>query len=432
MAKRPIFSSRLATLLTMIGVAVGLGNVWRFPYMMGKYGGSAFLFIYLLFSVLFAVPALMAEMSLGRYTRKGPLGAFREAFGSTVGTIVGWMLLITITVSASYYVVIIANVVFAAWFSARYGFTTDNFSIYEAQLNNGSLQYSIVLVLIIGSLFAVYRGLNKGIEWVSQIFVPFFLLVILYLIASAFSLEGAGPQFLNFLQPDFAALEAPHIFAALGQAVYSLSLGGTFMLMYGSYLSDQAKIPQLALLTGMGDVSAALLTSLFIIPTILVFGLDMTAGPKLIFSTMPRLFAVLPGGSFIGTLFLVVLAMVAILSLIGAYEVIIGSVPDFTNSNWSRSKIIIGFGVLQTALSFPSTFDANLIGTLDLIFGSGMQLLGCTMAVLALTWGLGKTKTLTAIFDSSNNQWQLFFYYWLRWVIPGILLLVLIGYIYNL
>lgn len=431
MAKRPIFSSRLATLLTMIGVAVGLGNVWRFPYMMGKYGGSAFLFIYLLFTVLFSVPALMAEMSLGRLTRKGPLGAFREAFGTTIGTIIGWMLLITITIAASYYVIIIANVIYAAWFSAVHGFTTDNLSIYETQLNNGRLQYSISLALILGSLFAVYRGLNKGIEWVSQIFVPFFLMVILYLIANAFSLEGAGPQFLKFLQPDFAALEATHIFAALGQAVYSLSLGGTFMLMYGSYLSNQAKIPQLALLTSIGDVGAALLTSLFIIPTILVFGLDMTAGPKLIFSTMPRLFVELPGGPFIGTLFLVVLAMVAILSLIASYEVIVGSVPDFTNSNWSRNKIIIGIGLLQAVLAFPSAFDANLIGTLDLIFGSGMQLLGCTMAVVALTWGLGKTKTLDSIFGSSSSRLQLFFYYWLRWVIPSILLLVLFGYIYH-
>lgn len=416
----------------MIGVAVGLGNVWRFPYMMGKYGGSAFLIIYLLFTLLFSIPALMAEMGLGKLTRKGPLGAFRAAFGKHAGTAIGWMLLITITVAASYYVIVIANVVYAAWFSGRYGFDEGSIPLYEQQLSNGQLQYGISLLLIVGSLFAVYRGLRKGIEWVSQLFIPFFLVILLYLIASAFNLEGAGEKFLAFLQPDFQAMEATHIFAALGQAVYSLSLGGTFMLMYGSYLSEDAQLPQLSILTGLGDVGAALLTSLFIVPTILVFNLDMTAGPTLIFSTMPRLFAQLTGGQLIGTLFLVALAMVAILSLIASYEVIVGSLPDFSNNKWSRLQIILGMGILQMILAFPSAFDPNLIGILDMIFGSGMQLLGCALSVIALTWGLGKVKTFEALFGTASNSYPAWFYHWLRWVIPSILILVLLGYIYNL
>ena len=158
----------------------------------------------------------------------------------------------------------------------------------------------------------------------------------------------------------------------------------------------------------------------------------MTAGPTLIFSTMPRLFSELVGGRILGSLFLIALAMVAILSLIASYEVIIGSLPDFSNYKWSRTQTLLGLGILQAALAFPSAFDANLIGTLDLIFGSGMQLLGCTFAVIALTWGLGKKKTFEALFGTTNNTWQNWFFYWLRWVIPSILFLVLLGYIYNL
>ena len=123
MSVKKQFSTQLATVLTMVGVAVGLGNVWRFPYMMGKYGGSAFLLFYLLFTLLFALPALTAELSLGRETQNGPYGAFRQAVGDKIGKPIGYLLLITILIASSYYVVVIANVAYAALFSISTGFS---------------------------------------------------------------------------------------------------------------------------------------------------------------------------------------------------------------------------------------------------------------------------------------------------------------------
>lgn len=432
MVKRPIFSSQIATILTLIGVAVGLGNVWRFPYMMGKYGGSAFLIIYLFFTLLFALPALMAEIGLGRAIRQGPIGTFKTAFGKKLGTVIGYLLLTTIGIAASYYVIVIANVLFSAGFSAIYGFEgTENITTYNNYLSNGWLQYLIALVLILGSLGIIHRGLKKGIESISQLFVPFFLISIVYLIIHAFSLEGAMAKVKTFLQPDFNALEAKHIFAALGQAFYSLSLGGTFMLIYGSYLSKDENIPTIALFTSIGDVGAALLASLFIVPTVLVFGLDMTAGPALIFSTMPHLFGQLVGGQLIGTLFLVALGMVALLSLIASYEVLSSGLEDITQLNWSKKQKIVAIGILQAILAFPSAFDNNLIGMLDLIFGSGMQLLGSGLAACGLAWGLGKMATTKQIFRQSSSRISDIYHFWISWVIPILLLIVLIGYIYN-
>lgn len=433
MAKRPIFSSQIATVLTLIGVAVGLGNVWRFPYMMGKYGGSAFLIIYLLFTLLFALPALMAEIGLGRAIRQGPIGAFKAAFGNRVGAIIGYLLMTTICIAASYYVIVIANVLFSAGFSAIYGFEeTATRTAYNKHLSNGWLQYAIALLIIVGSLGIIQRGLKKGIESISKIFVPFFLIAIIYLIFNAFSLEGATEKVQLFLQPDFDALEAQHIFAALGQAFYSLSLGGTFMLIYGSYLPKEATIPRIALFTSIGDVGAALLASLFIVPTVLVFGLDMTAGPTLIFSTMPHLFGQMAGGQLIGTLFLLALGMVALLSLIASYEVLASGLADIVQLNWSKKQKIITIGILQAILAFPSAFDNNLIGLLDLIFGSGMQLLGSGLAACGLAWGLGKTVTIQQIFGKQSSRFKTFYHFWISWVIPILLLVVLIGYIYNL
>ena len=432
MANRPIFSSQITTILTLIGVAVGLGNVWRFPYMMGKYGGSAFLIIYLIFTLLFALPALMAEIGFGRESRKGPIGAFKAAFGSTIGNIIGYMLMLTICIAGSYYVIVIANVLFAAAFSGVHSFEGEqNMAIYSEYLGNGWLQYFIALVIIVISLVIIQRGLKKGIESVSQIFVPFFLLSILYLIYNAFSLEGATEKVQAFLQPDFRALEVQHIFAALGQAFYSLSLGGTFMLIYGSYLPKEENIAKVSFFTSVGDVGAALLASLFIVPTVLVFGLDMTAGPTLIFSTLPHLFAQMAGGQLIGTIFLLALGMVALLSLIASYEVLTSGMEDIPQLNWSRNQKIMAIGIVQAVFAFPSAFDSNLIGTLDLIFGSGMQVLGSGLAACGLAWGLGKMTTNQQVFNGNIGGLKSIFHFWISWVIPILLLVVLIGYIYN-
>lgn len=431
MSQRNLFSSRVATVLTMIGVAVGLGNVWRFPYMMGKYGGSAFLFIYLLFTVLFALPALVGEVGLGRVTRKGILGAFQEALGPNFGKAVGFLLLFTVTIASSYYVVVIANVIFTAGFSAVEGFTAESMPVFEGQLSNGYLQYGIVLGTLLISLLVLGRGLKKGIEWVSKLFVPFFLLIILYLIVNAFSLEGAKAQFLAFLQPDFGALSAKDVFAALGQAFYSLSLGGTFMVMYGSYIKSEESLPKLAFWTGVGDVGAALLAGLFIVPTVLVFGLDMTAGPQLIFVTLPRLFMEMPGGAWIGFLFMTVLAMVAILSLIGALEAAIGTIVEIPWISWNRKQVLIGMGLLQALLAFPSAMQPNLIGWLDLIFGSGMQVLGSALALIALSWGIGRLRASKELSSATSFTQGIFFFQWIKWVVPLVLFIVLIGYIYS-
>lgn len=414
----------------MIGVAVGLGNVWRFPYMMGKYGGSAFLFIYLLFTLFFAIPAMMAEWGLGRETRKGTIGAFSDALGPTAGKMIGYLLFITVLIANSYYVVVIANAVFSAYFSAVYGFQESNLDTFQSMLGSGGLQYVIAVCTLSFSLYVIYRGLNRGIELVSRIFVPFFLVVMIYLVFNAFALEGAGTHFANFLKPDFAALEAQHIFAALGQTFFSIGLGGTFLVIYGSYLQESEWLPKSAFFVAAGDVGAAVLASLFIVPSVLVFGLDMASGPGLIFSTLPRLFMVMPLGRVLGTLFLVALVMVALLSNIAALEVLVGSMKDRQSRKWSRNKILILIGVLEFALILPSALHPPLIGILDLIFGSGMQVLGSALALIALTSGLGKTKTLVQIFGNTETG-QTVFFFWLRWIIPAVLFSILAAYIYN-
>jgi NSS family neurotransmitter:Na+ symporter len=424
--RRELFSSRFATILTMVGVAVGLGNVWRFPYMMGQYGGSAFLFVYLLFVLIFAIPAVTAEWSLGRYTRHGPLGAMERAFGP-FGRWIGCLLVITVLIANSYYVVIVGNVAFSAAFAIFTGFTPRTIPIYSASLGNGALQAIVALLVIVAAIWVIHRGISKGIERVSKLFVPLFGIMIVTLIIMALNLPGAVAHLKAFLAPDFSRLTPTSLFAALGQAFFSLSLGGTFYLIYGSYLRDDENIPKTAIATGAGDAGAALLASLFIVPTVLALGLNMQAGPLLIFETLPRMFSEIPAGRFIGVAFLIGLWMMAFLSTIAAFQVIVAALTDSFKFSLTKAAIIVG--CVEAVLMLPSALDPGIIGTLDLIFGSGMQMLGSALAIIALFWGCDKAVATTQIFGDKTNGCRRIYLTWLKWAVPGTLAVMLVLYV---
>ena len=412
----------------MVGVAVGLGNVWRFPYMMGQYGGSAFLFVYLFFVLIFAIPAITAEWSLGRHTRHGPLGAMEKAFGP-YGRWIGYVLVTTVLIANSYYVVVVGNVAFSAGFALFWGFSEKTIPLYESSLGNGFLQAAIAFLVLVVALWVIHRGIARGIEQVSKIFVPLFGIMIITLIVMALNLPGAVTHLRAFLEPDFSLLTPTSLFAALGQAFFSLSLGGTFYLIYGSYLRDDENIPRTAVATGIGDAGAALLASLFIVPTVLALGLNMQAGPLLIFETLPRMFAEIPAGRFIGIAFLVGLWMMAFLSTIAAFQVIVAALTD--SFNFSITKAVIIVGAIDALLMLPSALHPEIIGTLDLIFGSGMQMLGSGLAIIALFWGCDKAVATTQIFGGKTDGYRRVYLTWLKWAVPGTLAVLLVLYIGN-
>ena len=431
MAARQTFSSKFTTILTMIGVAVGLGNVWRFPYMMGEYGGSAFLIVYLVFTLLLAIPAMTAEWTLGRETGKGPIGALSAVWGEAWGRRIGGLLVFTMIVSTSYYLVVIGNIAFTASFSVLTGFDDASMVQFSSQFDNGWLQYGFGLAVLGGAMLVLHRGLNKGIEMVSRLFVPFFTLVIVYLVANALFLPGAPEKFAAFLRPDFSVLEAEHIFAALGQAFFSLGLAGTIMVIYGSYMQKGENMPRAAGFTALGDVGAAFMASCFIVPTILAFDMDLSQGPTLVFSTLPKLFSVMPGGRILGSGFLLALTLIAFLSAVGALEAIVGSISEELSAGAARGRVILIILLVEAAIMLPSSLDPDIVGTLDLIFGSGMQMLGSAIAVIAVAWGIGRARAKLQIFGSSEAGWQDAYFQWIKWVLPGVMSIVLGGYVIS-
>jgi NSS family neurotransmitter:Na+ symporter len=425
------FAGRLATSLTLIGVAIGLGNVWRFPYMMGRYGGSAFLLIYVLVVFAFAIPMLTAEFALGRATRKGQIEAYRSALGRRTGAVLGSILALSILIMNAYYMVVIGNVAYTAWFDAASGFGAEQLPRFEAGLGAGGLQFAWALAVLALAAWVLILGVNKGIEAASRWCVPLFGLLVLYLIGYVFTLDGIGARIVQFLQPDFSLIGAREVFAAVGQAFFSTSVGGTFMVVYGNYFGDDVRLPAAATHTAVSDTAASLMAALFIVPTILYFGLDMAQGPSLIFATFPKLFALMPGGRAVGALFLFAFDLMAFLSAVAALEVCTSALRDLSGDRIGRTGATLIVAAAEVLLMWPCAHSTALIGLLDLWVGSGMQIFGAIVAAVALTFGLGRSVAIGQIFGGRTTRWTAAYFLWLRWIVPGVLLVILALYVID-
>lgn len=423
MTSRASFSSQIATVATMIGVAVGLGNVWRFPYMVGRYGGAAFVLFYVGVVLLIGVPALIAEWSLGRSTRRGPVGAFARA-GMPGGTVIGWLFFVVVVAAAGYYTNAIGWVLYYAvgelvrpmissWpqdaiLPPAEGFDPRSFG----------LQLVATTAVILTAMAIVRRGLRRGIERASKILMPVLLISLLIMIARGLTLPGAAEGVAWYIwKVDPTALTPQVMLAALGQACFTLSLGGTFMVVYGSYLGENERLGRAALLTASGDLGAGLLAGLAILPPVIALGLSPNSGPGLLFQTLPQVFAAMPAGWLFGVLFYLGLLGAAFLSDVAAFEVLTAGLTDNTTLDRRRASWLLAGIVFLFAL--PPMINMRIFVPWDLTFGSGMQTLGALAAVVAVGWRLERAKALHELQTALPGRGGRLLYAWLRWVVPA-------------
>lgn len=422
-APRETFASRLGTLATIIGVAIGLGNVWRFPYMVGKFGGAAFVLFYILVSVVIGMPALMAEFALGRHTRRGPVGAFAAA-GLPFGTFVGWFFFVVVTGATGYYTAVIGWVLYYAigQLAAGAGMRLDAAAILPP--DTGFVAKSFVLQLactgavIVTCAVIVSRGLRGGIERASKIVLPTLMIVILVLMVRSLTLPNAmdGVRWY-ILKFRFADLTPQVMVAAIGHAIFSLSLGGTFMVVYGSYLDANESLSKPALWTVLGDTGSALLCGFAIIPAVFALGLEPTSGPGLIFATLPKAFAAIPAGALFGCLFFLGLFGAGYLSDVGAFEVLVAGLTD--NTRLSRRRAVWIVAAVVFVLSIPPTINNGIFIPWDLTFGSGMQTLGSLVAVLTVGWCISRSGALRELGKNGEMPVPMWLFYWIRFGIPA-------------
>ena len=329
---RAYFSSRFGVVMTFMGVAVGLGNVWRFPYMATAFGGGAFLLVYLILLVLFGIPAIMAELALGRMTRRGPMGAF-TSIGMPMGRFVGWALFVTIFMAVSYYTVIVGWVLRYFFVSVTGQIDTIQPLEFLANLTAGFATQFVMTGIVLAMVAAVLiMGIRGGIERISKVGMPLLFVLLLVLVFRTLTLPGAGEGLRFYITPDFSQSEGV-VIAALGQVFFSLSLGGTFLLTYASYLPSTTNLKSSAIVVGLGETAAAVLAGLVIVPAAMVFKLDPVSGPPLTFVVVPSIFAQMQFGSFFSALFFGLLFFAAFLSVVAAIEVLLmsGADPSITS-----------------------------------------------------------------------------------------------------
>jgi len=425
---RETFTSRFGTLMTMIGVAVGLGNVWRFPYMVGKFGGAAFVLLYVLVALVIGVPALMAEWALGRHTKRGPVGAF-SAGGLPFGRFMGWFFFFVVSAATAYYTAVVGWVLFFALadVASVFGPSVDASAILPPDEGFSArsflLQMGCTAAVILACAAVLIRGLRSGIEAASKIIMPTLFVILLILVVRSLTLphamEGVQWYILKF---SLADINAKVMMAAMGQAIFSLSLGGTFMVVYGSYLSSQERLANNAAWTVAGDTAAGLLAGLVIIPAAVAIGLPVSSGPTLLFSTIPHVFAAIPLGWLFGFLFFAGLFGAAYLSDVAAFEVLVAGLTDNTRVNRTRAVWIMSGVVFLLAI--PPSINNRIFVPWDLLFGSGMQTLGSLLAVVTIGWCVQRSAALKALAQEGGATVPAWLFYWIRFGIPAAILSV--------
>jgi NSS family neurotransmitter:Na+ symporter len=396
--------------------------------MVGKFGGSAFVLFYLLIILFVGIPALMCEWLLGRNTRRGTLGAFEKGH-IPGGKIIGFFLFAVVFGATAYYSNALGWVGFhaVAELGHAFGLEIDGRSILPPQEGIDAkslvLQGAMTFVVILSCGIVLIKGLRRGIERISRWVVPLLFIILIVLIVRSLTLNGAGEGVKWYIGSfEMSALTPSVMAAALGMAFFSMSLGGTFMVIYGSYLNNDAPLPRNAVLTGLGASIAGILAGFAIFPAVFAFGLEPNSGPDLIFVTLPKTFLMMPAGWLFGLLFFLGLFGAAFLSDVAAFEVLVGGLVD--NTRLTRRRAVLLTCAAVFCLAVPSMVSLKIFVPWDLTFGSGMQVLGSLLAVTTAVWFIGKAEALKELSQGSRKPFPLFLFWWMRAIVPIAILIV--------
>ena len=322
------FTGKLGFILASVGSAVGMGNIWLFPYRVGQYGGAAFFIPYFLFVALFGLVGLSGEFALGRRSGTGPVGSFEQVMASRgkskkLGAALGYLPLAGSFGIAIGYCIVVAWVL-RSIFGALFGtmFTAESAEAYFNQVTGhfGSLPWHLAVVFI--TVLVLLFGISGGIEKVNRVMMPTFFVLFIIIAVRVFFLPGSMDGYRYLLVPDWSALlNADTWIMAMGQAFFSLSITGSGMIIYGSYLKKSEDIVHSSLLTALLDTCAALISGFAIIPAVFAFGLDPQSGPPLLFITLPRVFEQMPLGRVFAIFFFVSVLFAGVTSLVNMFEV---------------------------------------------------------------------------------------------------------------
>lgn len=451
MEKREHFSSRLGFILISAGCAIGLGNVWRFPYITGKYGGAAFVLVYLLFLVILGLPIMVMEFAVGRASQKSAAKSFHvlEPAGSK-WHITGYLAILGNYMLMMFYTTVAGWMIYYVYKMIRgefSGLTPDEVGgIFGGMLADPKAMTFWMLVIVLLCFGVCSLGLQKGVERITKVMMSFLIVILVVLCVRSITLEGAAEGIRFYLIPDFGKMienglgEA--VYAAMGQAFFTLSLGIGAMAIFGSYISKERRLLGESLNICLLDTGIALMAGLVIFPACFAFGVDPGEGPGLVFVTLPNIFNQMAGGRIFGTLFFIFMTFAAMSTVIAVFENILSFSIDLWG--WERKKAVLVNGLLIIVLSLPCVLGFNVLSNIqplgtgstiqdleDFIISNNLLPIGSLLYLLFCTrkngWGW---NNFIAEADSGKGikfpQWARFY---VSYILPVIIIFILfMGY----
>ena len=443
MKQRDGFTSTFGVLVATLGSAVGLGNIWKFPYLTGTNGGAGFLLVYLLATLLLGLPVMIAETMLGRATRANAVSAFEKLRpDQPFWKVIGYMGLLAAVLILGFYTEV-ASWVFAYIGKAVSGsLMTDHATSAQAQFRQtigspgAALVWQWLVLALCGGI--IMLGVARGIEAVTRKLMPVLFVLLLLLCARSLTLPGAGEGLRFLFAPDFGRITPAVVLTAVGLAFFKLSVGMGTMLTYGSYFRDDQNIPVTAGRVMLADLGISLLAGIAIFPAVFTFHFQPTDGPGLVFLTIPAVFASLPGGVIFTVLFFVLTAIASVGAILSILEVPVAMITE--RLHWSRRKATVCTVLLIAVLGAPAALSNGVMAQVTLFGLSAFELydfissnlllpLGGLLICLFAGWVVGPDWMRGELTNQGTlgNEWLVRgVCFLLRYVSPVLILVVLL------
>lgn len=439
--QRAVFATRIGAVATTVGSAVGLGNIWRFPYEAGVHGGGAFMICYLFFVFLIGMPLLCAEFLMGRGTRSNVFGAYRKLAPGSHWDLLGVLGIVSSILIISFYAVV------AGW-TAEFCLASIsgqlNFESSEARhegfmaLTSGTNSGIWTIIFLVFNFLILFAGVTKGIERVSNILMPVFFMLLVVFCINSFFMPGFSNGVRYLFQPDFSKLTPSVILGALGQAFFSLSLGLGCMMTYGSYFNEKNKLGKTAATTALLDTLVAILAGVIIFPAVFSFGLSPEAGPTLVFEVLPHIFYQLPGGMIWSALFFFLLFLASLTSTVSMSEISISYFCE--EKGMSRKKATLTsasltfIGAILCALSFGvlsdfTIFGKNFFNLFDYVSSNIALPLGGMGCSIFVGWLVKKQFIRNQLTDYGAFKFRFLgvLVFFLKWICPVAIFLIFLN-----
>lgn len=441
--KRSQFSGKLGFVLAAAGSAVGLGNIWRFPYYAAKYGGGAFILVYIILALTFGYTLMTTEIAIGRKTRLSPIGAYKKL--NSKSAFIGVFAVVVAAIITPYYSVIGGWVIkYLAVFATggmKEAATDTFFSNYISTSAEPIIWMG--LFILIGAVI-LFGGVKGGIERASKILMPVLVLLTIFLAGYSFTLPGALDGFKYLLIPDFSRFSIMGVVAAMGQMFYSMSLGMAIMVTYGSYMKKDENIEKCVGQIEIFDTGIAILAAMMIVPAVFAFsGGDpsaLNAGPGLMFITLPKVFASMTMGGAIGAIFFALVLFAALTSVISLMEAIISAVCDQFKLPRKNAVFMVallcfvvgmapslGFGLWDSV----QIFGLQILDFMDFASNYILMPLGSCLTCILVGWMIKPDFVLSELKSSGEFRREKLYVFMLKYIAPVFTIAIMIAYILD-